>query len=389
MKPVFLRPILAIGIAITMPVFADTAAVFENFKIGAKILLDHSSYDGVHHEDGKSGNQTEIRFVRVYMTKKFDEHWNAMFQIQFNQNEGTTTNIIKEAFLKYKSLGTLDITIGKRKEPFGLQMLVNAERVLFMERSIISSSFAPERSVGLTLSSNVGKSNFEAGVYSQSSTGNGAYATGGAEAGNEEKHNYAITGRATFTPFHQNHSLIHLGLAGSIRDFGANEYQLKDRAEVFLTKKLITSGKTIADNLILFGLEAAAQFGSYSLQSEYMQLSVDGTQGDNNASYDGYYIQLGYFLTEGYRAYKNGKFGAVTPVSKNGTWQLMARYSALDAEDNNAGVKLENIALGVNWFANTSVRISANYIITEVNGIDANPTNDDGDAFSVRFQYVF
>ena len=389
MKQVFLGILAASIVSITMPVFADTPPIFENFKIGAKILLDHSSYDGAHHKDGKSGNKTEIRFVRVYLTKKFDEHWETMFQVQFNEADGTTKTTVKEAFLKYNHFGKFSITVGKRKEPFGLQMLVNAERVLLLERSIISSTFAPERSVGLTLGTNFGKSNFEAGLYSQSSTGNGAYAKGGSESGNEEKHNYAITGRATFTPFHQDHSLIHLGLAGSYRDFGANEYQVKDRAEVFLTKPMITSGITIADSLTLLGLEAAAQFGPYSLQSEYIQLSVDGTQGAENASYDGYYVQLGYFLTDGYRAYNNGKFGAVQPLSPNGTWQLMARYSALDAEDNNAGVRVENMALGVNWFANTSVRISANYIMTEVDGIDANANNDDGNAFSLRFQYVF
>lgn len=66
------KVLLAIGIvSITMPVFADT--VFDNFKIGAKILLDHSSYDGVHHVrriDAKAtnddGNAFSLRFQYVF-----------------------------------------------------------------------------------------------------------------------------------------------------------------------------------------------------------------------------------------------------------------------------------------------------------------------------------
>lgn len=363
--------------------------VFADTQIGAKILLDHASYDGVHHKDGKSGSDNEIRLVRVYLKHKFDEHWEGMLQTQISEHERQTKTIWKEAFLKYNGLGPFDVTFGKRKEPFGLQMLVNAERVLFLERAMISSSFAPERSIGLTLGTNLGKSSVEVGVYSQNDNGNPSFAKGSPEVDNLEKDTYAVTGRVTYTPMQTDNSLIHLGLAGSYRDFGGNEFQVKDRAENHLAQQIVTSGITVADNLALFGVEAAALFGPLSFQSEYMQLAVDADEGAKDAKYDGYYVELGYFLTKGVRAYNKGKFGGVKPLSKMGALQLMGRYSVLNAEDNGEGVEAENFALGLNWFANTSVRISANYIRTQLDGAGAKPDNDDGNAFLLRFQYVF
>ncbi|MDM8559732.1 porin [Candidatus Parabeggiatoa sp. HSG14] len=361
--------------------------VFADVQIGAKLLVDHNYYNGVHHKSGKSGSDNEIRLLRVYLKSKFDKHWEGMLQTQISEHEGSTKTVWKEVFLKYNGLGPFDITMGKRKEPFGLQMLVNAERVLFMERAMISSSFAPERSIGLTLFTAPGISSFEMGIYSQGSNGNSAFSKGSPEADNSEKDTYAITGRVTLTPMQKGHSLIHLGLAGSYRDFGGNEYQVKDRAEVHLAQPIVISGKTVTDKITLLGVEAAAQFGPFSIQSEYMQASISAEEGSNDAKYDGYYVQLGYLLTGGFRDYKKGKFGEVKPSSNYGAWQLMGRYSVLNAEDNNEGVEAENIAFGLNWFANTSVRISANYIMTQLD--NANPNNDDGDAFLLRFQYVF
>jgi len=383
MKKIFLRLLIATYFCIFFvpPVFAEV-------QLGAKMLWEHGYYNGVHHQTGDSGSGNAIRLVRVYLKNKFDEHWDSMLQLQISERDGSTKTVWKEAFIKYNGLGPFDLTLGKRKEPFGLQMLVNAERVLLPERAMISSSFAPERSIGLTLSSYpTSKTSVEAGIYNQGDNGNSSFAKSSPDAGNSEKDTYAVTGRFTFTPMQKNNSLVHFGLAASYRDFGGNEYQVKDRAEINLAQPFVTSRKTPADHLTIFGIEAAAQLGPVSLQSEYMQILVSAVDGAEDVEYDGYYVQLGYFLTNGSRDYHKGKFGAVKPLSPFGTWQLMGRYSVLNAENNNEGVEAENITLGLNWFANRSVRISTNYIMTQLNG--AKLANDDGDAFLVRFQYVF
>jgi phosphate-selective porin OprO/OprP len=43
----------------------------------------------------------------------------------------------------------------------------------------------------------------------------------------------------------------------------------------------------------------------------------------------------------------------------------------------------------VNWYANEAVKVSANYLKTNVDDIVNAAGDDDGDAISLRAQYVF
>jgi phosphate-selective porin OprO/OprP len=43
----------------------------------------------------------------------------------------------------------------------------------------------------------------------------------------------------------------------------------------------------------------------------------------------------------------------------------------------------------VNWYANEAVKISANYLKTSVDDVVNANGDDDGDAISLRAQYVF
>ncbi|MBU0811268.1 MAG: porin, partial [Gammaproteobacteria bacterium] len=45
--------------------------------------------------------------------------------------------------------------------------------------------------------------------------------------------------------------------------------------------------------------------------------------------------------------------------------------------------------IGVNWYANEAVKISANYLKTSVDDVVNANGDDDGDAISLRAQYVF
>ena len=85
-------------------------------------------------------------------------------------------------------------------------------------------------------------------------------------------------------------------------------------------------------------------------------------------------------------------FDKIKPAGKFGAWELVARWEEADidvdsfAED----IEFEKRVLGVNWYANNNVRISANYVDAETEGDAVNGEgDDDGDAFTVRAQYVW
>jgi phosphate-selective porin OprO/OprP len=159
-------------------------------------------------------------------------------------------------------------------------------------------------------------------------------------------------------------------------------------------------------------LEAAFAMGPASIQGEYITRK---TKADDSAFEDikghGFYVQGAYTLTGEARGYKVGKFDAIKPSNKAiGAWELFYRYDSLTVEDDNvttasltrdvgdAEVKVHN--LGVNWYANEAVKISATYIKAKTDNVTnataaagatpARRTGDDsGDGFVLRAQYVF
>ena len=339
-------------------------------KIGGRLQIDHDNFDGVHN-NGNSGSMTEIRRARIYVKSEIGKNWATKLNVEVSDK--TKEVKVWDAYLKYKGAKWGDITIGKVKEPFGLEVLNSNKYISMIERSMPSIAFAPFRGNGIMVFGQGSDTSYAAGVYV-------------ADQETEKKETYAWTGRVTYAPRLSKNAFIHLGLSGSYRDTA--DYQINQYAEVHTAEKIMTSGLIDqVDHVTLLGLEAAVVFGSFSLQTEYMMSAIDANSGD--AEYDGYYIQADYILTGESRSYKNTHFGAIKPRTARGAWQLVARLSHLDADDNNVGVEADNITLGLNYYANSRVRLSTNYLMTKLSGSDADANENDGNALSFRFQYIF
>src|SRR5690606_16204002 len=110
--------------------------------------------------------------------------------------------------------------------------------------------------------------------------------------------------------------------------------------------------------------------------------------------FDGYYAQLGYFLTGETRPYRNasGIFDRVKPRrnfgwkedSGWGAWEVTARYSEIDLNDGGIrGGEQADFTLGLNWYLNPNTRIVWNYIHGDV---DHDLYDGSFDSFLMRFQ---
>ena len=345
----------------------------DHFKLQleGRMMWDSDIIDGIHHE-GKSGSDLELRDAQLTLVSKLNKNWKTELQFNFDGKDEIVS--IADANIKYTGWNALKLTVGKAKEPFGLEKLTSSSYLTMIEESMATEAFALSRNVGVNLSSDTdNKMLWNFGFY---------------EIDNKDAdHNpYAITGRLTYTPWHQHDNLLHLGIAGSIRDLDGEKYQIEERAEVHLADKMVTSAKTAADQVNLFGLESAWIKGPFSLQIEYMVADIKAKMAANNAHYVGYYLQGSYFLTGESRSYEKGQFGKIKPRAKSGAWELTTRYSVLDAQDNHSGVKANNVTVGVNYYVNEQVRLMMNYINTELTQIIS---SDTGNALSLRLQYDF
>jgi phosphate-selective porin OprO/OprP len=262
--------------------------------------------------------------------------------------------------------------IGQAKEPFGLEEQTSSKHLTFIEQSMATSAFAPGCHSGLGLSGHRSSFTWAIGVY---------------EAADREKERdtYALTGRLTFTPWNDKNHALHIGIAGSGRDFGGKAYAIEERAEVHTAEKVVRSIEIMADDVRLLGLEFAWVKGPFSVQAEYMTTALKAATG-KDAAYAGYYFQGSYFLTGESRPYKTGTFKGIKPINPYGALELVSRYSFLDVEDHKRGVSAANLTVGVNYYLNERIRLMTNYIKTNLtDGVSGEKGN--AEAISFRMQY--
>jgi phosphate-selective porin OprO and OprP len=345
------------------------------YELGGRIVFDYDRFYGIYEDTDKAGRGTELRRGRVYIKGALNKNWQSKLQVEINDEKQRAQ--FKDLYVKYKGLEWANLMIGKAKEPFGLETIASSKFIAPIERAMISDAFAPSRSYGVTFLTQLNQATFAGGIYAEDP-----------DEGHQET--FALTGRMTYAPIMTKNMVLHFGIAGSYRDLGGNDHQIQKTSEVHLAHKIITSQDiTTTNNVNLLGVEAAVILGSFSFQTEYMSVHVDPESNTNAqaANYDGYYALASYFLTGQRDSYKKSHFGKFNPSSAQNVWQLFTRFSHIDTIDNEAGVEADNITVGVNYYPNLQIRISANYIMTDITNADA--TEDDGKAFSLRFQYLF
>ena len=261
-----------LSILLTIPVFAlaSTSNSIEldsnrikkpdnlKLQIEGRMMWDSDIVDGIHRS-GQAGSDLELRDAQLTVVSKLNKDWKTELQFNFDGKDERLN--IADANIKYTGWNDLKLVVGNAKEPFGLEKLTSSSYLTMIEESMATEAFAPSRNLGVSLAGETKQLGWTLGLYDIDN--------------DDTEHNpYAVTGRLTYAPWHQHNNLLHLGIAGSIRDFDGEKYKIDERAEVHLADKIVTSAKTAANKVNLLGLEAAGIKGPFSLQIEYMLADI-------------------------------------------------------------------------------------------------------------------
>ena len=154
------------------------------------------------------------------------------------------------------------------------------------------------------------------------------------------------------------------------------------------------------DTVNVYNAELGAVLGPITFQGEYFNTEVNRNGGNADADFDGYFAQVGWFLTGESRPYKasTGKFGRVKPNSPfsltgggTGAWEIVGAYGNTDLNDAGAGItggEADTATLGVNWHLSDRVRLMANVVDIDTDS-NASVTNDDPTLYNFRAQWDF
>ena len=359
-------------------------------KMGGRLQYDMmvmNQSDSLNSYFPNAYNGTEIRRARFYFSGKIYKNISYKVQIDF----GTNLISVKDAYLAFHKIPIVgNLKVGKFKAPFGFNTLTSSKYLTMMERAQ-SSNFDDDRHLGLMLyRSHLNKRlTWQAGFFYPNDDNN-----------KYQGNAYNLVGRIVGLPIYntddKNYNILHLGFAYSYQFHNNKTFTLKHRPEAHLAPKYSKFEIKHLHYINAFNIELVYIYKRFMFQSEYHDLVFQPTDGqtaiNGSTKLGAYYGTLSFFLTDDHKAYSTSKtvFSKVNPKNNYGeegwgAFEVAARYSHVDdSKQYTYGGAMDNIALGLNWYANPAVKVALNYVHSINHAYDGN-----ADIFQMRFQVAF
>lgn len=338
---------------------------YPSASFSGNVMLDYDRFDTAFLENPTEYSKeyqdsVELRRLRLRFKSDISKNWRSKLSVDLRDGSE-----IKDAYIQYRAWDFANITVGKQKEPFGLEWLTGSKDLSTIERSISTAALAPSRALGINLSGNQDKLSWHLGYFQNDNT----------------QKSQAITGRVTWAPWYVKKNLIHVGMSFSERDLKGDEYRINERLEVHSADSLFEGTRFDAENASLLGIEFMSQYKGLLALGEWQQAKLEAIDG-SVYEYDGGYFQLSYLLSGKNRKYKNGELDS---MSHKNDWEFILRHSnlLLVQEDSEANIT----TAGINYYASKNLKLMAHYIRSDrqEQGIDMGI----GNAVSLRVQYKF
>ncbi len=343
-----------------------------NFEasVGGRIHFDAYAFD---RDMASTTGTTEFRRARLALQGKV---FGFGYKMEQDFSAGDTTAGFKDVYINRKALGGT-VTVGQFKPYRSMEELTSANEITMMERPFASAT-------GL-----YSGRQFQQGVGYLTAGDN--YTLAGTvfnlrDAAGPRNEGVGVAARATFAPINNDNDTLHFGVSASTENANKGSANMSAVANYAgrrgPSQTIATTTGASGDSVDTIGLEAAAGFGPWLVQSEYARATFGRPQGSQDV--DTFYVMGSWILTGEHKAYKsaNGVFGA-PKLGATGAWELTARYDTIENKDV-ANVEASSTTLGVNYYFNPNVRLMFNY----TRG-DNEFTGDKTGQYAVRTQLSF
>ena len=306
-----------------------------------------------------------------------------------------------DVFLDVKQLpGLGTFRVGQWRQPFGQEALTSVKELLFLERSIVFSTFLPFRQTGIGV--------FNTAFDDHVTWAVSAYRYPTNLFGNVfSDDGYGGSARVTALPFSDDdaNGNVHVGLGYTANTPATDRLRFRTPPEVGITALdfnatvapvpfFVDTGSFPASVYQAVNGEFAASFMSLLFEAEVLGAFVNQLGGPA-VTFSGAYAQAAYVLTGEQHKYnkKSAVFGRVVPdqpcgAGGCGAWELAARWSHVDLNDKNIqGGRVHNWTVGLNWYLNGFAKFQFNYIHPLLDS----PVNGDSsaDIFATRAHFDF
>ncbi len=334
------------------------------------IFFGRTELDYAHYTSGITSSDSgfRVRSIRAGLAKAFPRSVSMKAEIDLTDGDSNFADL----YVRYRHARWGLLTAGNQRVA---QTLVNQTSRIsrtFMEEPLPAEAFGLGRRLALGWDVHKPKAGLHVTLFGPDL--------------NRSIGDSGLAGRAYFNPTRSRFSLFHIG-ASLVSENMSRKTRFFSHPESRVTnKRLVDTGiyEDITQQYI-GALEIAGARGSFMFRGEYFFAKWKRTDNENPA-FSGYYIQASKVLTGESFNYTQGKFVRIRPQNPRGAWEVAARYSNVNLNDQDVtGGKEKNLTIGLNWYAPANqFRVMSNLIFVRT---DKYAGNEDPTIFQLRAQF--
>lgn len=123
-------------------------------KMGGRIQLQ---YHQGNPEDGTTTDTLFFRRLRPYIEGSLHKDWKGKFQFDFGKSSGDNEISVKDAYLQYKGIDGMEITLGNANFAFSRELLTSSKKQQLVERTFVGDHNygTPDRQLGIHVTGGV------------------------------------------------------------------------------------------------------------------------------------------------------------------------------------------------------------------------------------------
>lgn len=316
------------------------------------------------------------------------------FQFRLLPDFSTNTTTLVEAWLEWAHSPEFRLQFGKTKIPVGLERYQSSENRFFAELGYVTA-LVPNRDIGVDVLGTLADGRFEyyAGIFNGISDGG----TSITDASDDK----SVAVRLFTHPFAKSESAalkgLGFGIAATLGDeVGAPVSYRTVGQQTFYSWRTSVVGDGSIQRLVPQGYWFVGPFGAiveYAISEQEVR-SAAGTGVLRKLENAALNVSVSWMLTG-----EDASFKGVKPAKASGAWQLSARFTGLDVDDDafplfadpaRSATAVRSLGVGVSWWLDQQIRFYFDYYQTELvnQGADLPPRDDERVAI-LRAQYRF
>ncbi len=375
----FLRPLSTALLSFTLaPIALSASEVTPNawdWDFGAYAIYDSHDFDGTLFvdEDITKTNTSYLRRLKADAEVEYREKWSFAVALEYRELDNETQ--VDDFHLNYVVNDHIEFTIGKFKEPLGLENQMSLRYQPLTERSATSNIFLFGRNTGIAFDIEHDTWTMDLAMTYQKAPAN------------QHRDSIAHIARITYAPIQKKKQFLHFGLDLSARQGTELIYDINEPLIANGVGNLIHTPNFFANEIKLTGLEFAARYKPLLLMTEYYEQRIKQPyQADQTLR--GAYVTAAYTLFGNSRTYQHGKLKL--RGKKDHTLEVAARYTNTKLTPVFTGDDATVTSIALNYFFKKTARLSLEYEDADVTRNGRRNTDDlSGKSLNARIQLSY